>query len=62
MAEILKRIKELNNWYDGVPEPWRFALAMGCALPGIMMGRVGIIWLLILVAVRMIGHFVDTEE
>ena len=62
MSEILKKIKELNNWYDEVPEPWRFTLAIGCTLPGLMLGRAGIIWLLVLVATRMIGHFAETVE
>lgn len=29
-------IGRLNRWYDGVREPWRFLLAMGLSMAGIV--------------------------
>jgi hypothetical protein len=56
-------VKQLNRWYDGLKEPWRFLLAMAltmsgiCALSygGVQVRLAAAVYLAVLVLVRMKG-------
>lgn len=66
-------IKQFNQWYDKLQEPWRFLLCMGLATVGIFTANIGNIihnhyleaagfgFLIFLIAVRMIGRYNATN-